>query len=34
MNFRTVAYLISFMMLGRLELYTVLIIFLPGFWRK
>ena len=26
--------LICFMLLGRLELYTVLILFLPGFWRK
>ncbi len=28
------ALLILFMLLGRLELYTVLVIFLPSFWRK
>ncbi len=28
------AILIVFMLLGRLELYTVLILFLPGFWKK
>ena len=26
--------LTCFMLLGRLELYTVLVLFLPGFWRK
>lgn len=28
------ALLVLFMLLGRLELYTVLILFLPGFWKK
>jgi trk system potassium uptake protein TrkH len=28
------AILILLMLLGRLELYTVLVLFLPGFWRK
>ena len=28
------AFLIFFMLLGRLELYTVLILFLPSFWKK
>jgi trk system potassium uptake protein TrkH len=28
------AILVFFMLLGRLELYTVLVIFSPGFWKK
>jgi trk system potassium uptake protein TrkH len=28
------AFLILLMLLGRLELYTVLILFLPSFWKK
>jgi trk system potassium uptake protein TrkH len=27
-------FLTVFMLLGRLELYTVLILFLPGFWKR